>query len=401
MRLVFKLLWRHISLPQMAGYFFANLFGMFIVLFGYQFYCDVLPVFLSEDSFMKSSYVVVSKHIGSANAITMQSSAFSDDDISDLKGQEFAKKVGSFTQMLYTVHATMGINGQSIVNSEMFFESVPDDFIDVPLRDWHFSAQSNTVPIILPRSYINMYNFGYAQSRHLPKISDSMAGLIDVKIFIPNSSGGQDIYQGRVIGFSNRLTSLLVPESFMVWSNEKYAPGKLSLPQRLLLEVKNPADEKVKAYMEDNALDLENDKLQAEKMTYFLRLVVSLVMIIGLVISLLSLYVLILSIFLLVEKNVTKLENLLLIGYTPKTVALPYQCLALVLGLVVLLGSLAGLVCCRSYYMDALETLQPDMETSGIMPSVAVGLLIWLVVSVFNYLVIRRKILRIWWRKDM
>jgi hypothetical protein len=45
MRLVWKLLRQHISFSQLAGFFFANLCGMVIVLLSVQFYKDVLPVF--------------------------------------------------------------------------------------------------------------------------------------------------------------------------------------------------------------------------------------------------------------------------------------------------------------------------------------------------------------------
>ena len=48
MRLVWKLLRQHISVPQLAGFFFANLCGMVIVLLSVQFYKDVLPVFTEE-----------------------------------------------------------------------------------------------------------------------------------------------------------------------------------------------------------------------------------------------------------------------------------------------------------------------------------------------------------------
>lgn len=43
-----------------------------------------------------------------------------------------------------------------------------------------------------------------------------------------------------------------------------------------------------------------------------------------------------LSIYLLLQKNTSKLENLLLIGYSPAKVALPYQMLTLALNAVVL-----------------------------------------------------------------
>ena len=42
--LVWKLLRQHISIPQLAGFFFANLVGMSIVLLGYQFYPRPLEI---------------------------------------------------------------------------------------------------------------------------------------------------------------------------------------------------------------------------------------------------------------------------------------------------------------------------------------------------------------------
>ena len=43
MTLVWKLLRQHISVPQFAGFAFANLFGMLIVLLGYQFIATCCP----------------------------------------------------------------------------------------------------------------------------------------------------------------------------------------------------------------------------------------------------------------------------------------------------------------------------------------------------------------------
>lgn len=67
MRLVWKLLRQHISFSQLAGFFFANLCGMVIVLLSVQFYKDVLPVFTEGDSFMKERLCdskQESEHIG-------------------------------------------------------------------------------------------------------------------------------------------------------------------------------------------------------------------------------------------------------------------------------------------------------------------------------------------------
>ena len=87
--------------------------------------------------------------------------------------------------------------------------------------------------------------------------------MIDFNIFIKG-----DEYRGRVIGFSSRLNTILVPQRFMEWTNEHYAAGEVSEPNRLLLEVVNPADDRIATYFNDSGLEVEDEKLNAEKTTY-------------------------------------------------------------------------------------------------------------------------------------
>lgn len=398
MNLVWKLLRRHISIPQFVGFFFANLFGMVIVLLAVQFYHDVLPVFTAEDSFMKSDFLVVSKKIGTGSTFSGRSMSFTMAEVDDLCEQPFVTKVGQFTAAEYKLDASMGIGGQSILRSELFLESVPDDFVDVPLSQWHYEPGSNEVPVIIPRTYINMYNFGFAQTHSLPKISDAVMGMIDFRILV-RGNGRQDEFRGHVIGFTSRLSSILVPQSFMQWSNETYAPDSHSEPSRLLVEVDNPTDERVASYVERKGYELEDDRLANEKTAYFLRLVVTIVMTVGLVISLLSFYILMLSIWLLVQKNTSKLQNLLLIGYSPGQVALPYQLLTVGLNVSVLLIAFVMVVLLRRYYMTMLDVVYPQSADGSFLPTLITGALLFVFVSMLNYVAIRHKILTIWRRR--
>ncbi len=105
MSLVWKLLRQHISLPQLAGFFFANLCGMVIVLLSVQFYKDILPVFTEGDSFIKKDYIIVSKKVSTLGAFVGKSNTFSDKDIADIKAQSFTKEVGAFTPSQFKVSA--------------------------------------------------------------------------------------------------------------------------------------------------------------------------------------------------------------------------------------------------------------------------------------------------------
>ena len=207
-------------------------------------------------------------------------------------------------------------------------------------------------------------------------------------------------YKGKVIGFSSRLNTLLVPQAFMDWSNQYYAPNEHSDPTRLILQIDNPANEKFSQYTEKKGIEIENDKLNSQKTTYFLRMMVSMVMVVGLVISILSFYILMLSIYLLVQKNSSKLENLLLIGYSPNNVARPYQLLTMFLNVGVLLLAWTILYFIRDYYMGFIETLFPDIDKGNVLPAVVLGVALFLLVSICNLLAIRHKITRIWKRKE-
>lgn len=397
--MIWKLLRAHISVPQFVGFFFANLCGMIIVLLGIQFYNDVLPVFTQEDSFMKADYVMVSKHIGMGTTISGANTDFTKNEIEDVASQPFVRKVCGFTSTNYKVDAHMGISGQPVLSSELFFESVPDDFVEIDKNLWGWKEGQKEVPVIVPRTYINMYNFGYAQSHNAPKISDSVMGMIDFSIVI-KGDGKEDTYKGRVVGFSSSLSSILVPQAFMDWSNAYYAPKDEASHTRLLMQVANATDKNVSQYLEDHGMEIEQDQMNQEKIAYFLRLVVSLVLIIGLVISALSFYILMLSIYLLVQKNAQKLENLLLIGYSPSRVARPYQMLTAILNLIVLVIAIVAVMIVRSYYMTMIEDVYPELSKGSLWPMLIVAMTLFVVVTFVNVFVIRRKIIRIWYRKD-
>lgn len=394
--LIWKLLRRHISPGQLSGFFLANLFGMTIVLLGIQFYRDVLPVFTQGDSFMKKDYLIATKKISTLGSFAGKSNTFSPEEIKELKEQPFTESVGAFTPSLFHVSAGVGMQEAGIrLSTDMFFESVPDEYVDVRLDKWHFDEETDVIPIIIPRNYLNLYNFGFAQSRSLPKLSEGLMGLIQMDIRM-RGNGRTEAYKGRIVGFSNRLNTILVPQSFMDWANRTFAPDKEAQPSRLIVEVKNPADTSIADYFQKHDYETEGNNLDAGKTTYFLRLITGIVLAIGLFISILSFYILMLSIFLLLQKNSVKLENLLLIGFSPSKVALPYHLLTIGLNLLVLLLALLGVAWIRTAYMNILQTLFPQPETGSLLPCILAGTVLFLAVSLLNILVIRKKIRDIW-----
>ena len=373
MKLVWKLLRQHISIPQFVGFFFANLVGVVIILLGVQFYNDYQALD-KEDSFMKADYLIVNKKISALSGLTGKTNVFTKGDVEELGEEDFVERIGAFTPSSFNVRARFDVQGFVKFSTEMFFESVPDVFVDVQSDAWNYQEGNDEIPIILPKNYLDLYNFGYAQGKGLPKLSEGILGAMKLGIEIAGN-GHSDSYTGRIVGFSSRLNTILVPEAFMQWANRQYAStDAVKEPTRLILEVNNPTDEHITTYLQDHDYETDEDKLDASKTTYVLRIIVSIVMVIGLVISALSFYILMLSVFLLVQKNSTKLENLLLIGYSPAKVSFPYQALTIGLNVLVLILAVVILLIVRNVYLGLFESFFPDYEAPSVIPALLVGL---------------------------
>lgn len=398
MSLIWKLLRQHISIPQFLGFFLANVVGMAIILLGIQFYNDINAVYSSEDSFMREDYLIVNKKVSTLGSLTGKNSGFSEDEIDDFKNQPFVKQFGVFSPSQFVVKAGFDIEGVARFTTDMFFEAVPDNFVDVKEDGWKFSDGDNVIPIIIPKSYLDLYNFGFAQSRNMPTMSEGVLEAIKIDIYI-QGNGSLDAYKGRIFGFSNRINTLLVPQQFMDLANKKYSSGEANNPSRVILQVDNPTDERITSYIQDNDYETDTDKLDASKTNYLMKIVLSIVLLIGFVICVLAFFILLLSIYLLVEKNSAKLQNLLILGYSPAKVSWPYQLLTILLNILVVIIAIIVVMILRNWYMSLLENFFPDLERPSAMPSFIMAIGICVFMSIVNFIIIKQKVLSVWAKK--
>ena len=323
--LMWKLLKKHISPSQLVGFSLASLIGLTIVILAVQFHQDVRPIFNDEESFIRKDYLIITKAVSTAGTLLGGKSDFSPEAIADIEAQPWCRKVGKFSSNDYSLYATLGVGGIGgrAMGTMLFFESIPTEFIDVADRDWRFDPDKPEIPVIMSRDYLSLYNFGFAASQGLPQVSEGIVSSVPLE-FTLRGNGNYDTLRGRIVGFSNRLNTIVVPEEFMQWSNKRYGSGLDRAPSRLRVEVNSPCDVKMQEYLSEHGYQVAGDKMQQGKAQYFLNLIVTIVIIVGIIISLLSFFVLMLSIYLLLQKNTKKLQDLLLLGYSPAQVSRTY-----------------------------------------------------------------------------
>ena len=370
MKLLWKLLRCHLSAAQIAGFSLAGMVGMAILLSSVQAYRDIRPLFTQPDSFLRGDFLVLSKRVSALQTLGVGSTDFTPAEMEDLAAQPFTAAVGPFTAADYRISGSVGAGGMRF-STYLFFESVPDRFLDVAAGEWGYEPGSREVPIIIPRNYVNLYNYGFARSQGLPQLSEG------------------------IFRMSNRLNTILVPEAFIRWSNDRFGRGGVRNPSRVIVETSHPVDETVTEYLARKGYETEGDVRDEGRAARMLRLVAGSAAGIGLLFSVMAFYILILSIFLMLQKSRDKLSDLLLLGYAPRQAARPYVRLAVAMNLGVTLVALTATWGVRAAYLPVLETLQEDYAPAGTGLTALCAGVVCLLMSLLDAAAIRRTIARL------
>lgn len=324
-----KLLFVH----QKRGLLFIAVFGAFVgfllLLGSLQLYFDFRSVLNGDSDMSKPQYLVINKEVNLLNTLFGGQKGFSDDELSELKKVKGVRDVAGLTSSHFKISLTMGPGQSDMMQGmymELFFEAVPDEFIDVETSDWKWQEGDSLIPIIIPRDYVKLYNFGYAPTQGMPQVSESLFKLARANVTIRGPKGSAT-FKGRIAGFSERINTILAPKDFIDYANRKFAgiePGKTA-PSRVIIQCEGPATAELAAYFSQNGYQTSEESLRNSKMNSFLRITMSVLVFIGSVILLLALLSFLLYSQLLLSRSSYELETLIRIGYDYKKLVRIYM----------------------------------------------------------------------------
>jgi hypothetical protein len=285
------------------------IFGLTLVLLALQLYTSLLAVFKPEDT--AGDYLTVSKDVGLSNMLFSKKAEFSEKELEDLRNQPFVENAGSFIAGHYKVRASSDRLGFS---TDLFFESVPDQFIDNKPGAFRWHGGDDLVPIILTDQFIDMYNFGFAGANNMPQVSRSTIGLMPLKITL-EGSGGTIGFNAKVVGFSSRISSVLVPEAFMLWANKNIGRTEKENPSRIIIKVNKQHAAEVEKYFEKNDLKVDQEKMRLNKIIGIADIMVSVLVGIGIAFIIFSLVIIVMNFSLLIYQAREEINLLRLMGY--------------------------------------------------------------------------------------
>jgi len=260
-----------------------------------------------------ANFLVVNKVL---NTESYNHTTLSDSTITQLKQQSFTDDVGVLTPSCFK--ASIQSNSERFpFYTDIAFESVPSSFIDINDKNWAWDENSPYIPMIAPNMFLDFYNFEFSISQNLPQLTQDVVKMIVFKVNINNGIAPTS-FNGRIIGFSDRISSILVPQEFMEYANTHFAAHKPLQPSRIIIRTKDPGSPQLVEYLKKNNLTTDADKTRFSKYRKVVNVVVNASWITGLVMLLFALLIFTLFIQLTISSCKTEIELLLTLGASPK-----------------------------------------------------------------------------------
>ncbi len=293
---------------QIGGAAVGAVLGLGLWLLAVQTYFDFKQLLRGGEG---ATVVSLNKPVSLLNTLGGKS-IFRQHEIEELKNQSFTESLAAFTAARFKVSAS----SQMIqFYTEFFLEAVPDAWVDGGGSRFKWAEGQREIPIVLPREYLTLYNFGFAASQGLPQFTPSTIGAFAFDVTLRSTSGKVGLFSGRIVGFSDKINSILVPQNFMEWANREYGEASTSSVTRLLLVLKNGQETHFERFISEKNYELSGSRLS--RYAPLLYSVLSALVVVAILMVVLAVLVFILNYQLIVSRSAADIRLLLQLGYRP------------------------------------------------------------------------------------
>lgn len=318
--MISKLTKHNYSKTQLFGAAAGSLIGLVLLISIAQFYVEMKTILDENSDLIDPEFLVINKKISILETFNFKSSTFSESEISNIKEQSWAEKAEGFISNQFALSAYTDSDRFPDFYTDLFFEAIPNEYLDVKDDRWKWEEEKNTIPVILPKDYLNLYNFGFAPSQGLPQISASTIALVNFK-FKLRGQGKNKEFKGKILGFSNRINSILVPWDFLSWANKEYGSGEKNKSSRLVVVTHEPTNPEIINFLNENNYETILEKLKGSRLNIILKFIITFLGSLGFFIILLAFSVFILSFQLLISKSAENIRKLKWLGYHYKEIS--------------------------------------------------------------------------------
>jgi hypothetical protein len=385
-----KVLFQNQDKTQLTIAVLGSIIGMLFLISSIHYLIRVNE-FGKGEEILGPNTMIVQKKVSNSSSFNLTKTDFSVNEIERFKNEPFVADAQAVICNNFNVLLLTDDKFVPKFSSDVFLQTVNSKFLDVPADKWNWNEGDTIVPIVMPRDFLVMLNT-FMSASGIPQVSEDLAKDIKFKLRISNEIK-KDFVTAKIVGFTNEIPSLLVPETFMKYANQKYATVKETKITNVMISSKEGEFGKMEKFLEERGLESRKSQVVIGKLKSIVSTLFVVLLLISFVTVLVSSLVLIQYMQLLIATNQYQIRTLLRLGYNPRKIILLFT---------KYLGFTFGMVSVLAFSMFLLEKILIDnlLEKGGITishsisPISMVSVFISFCIFVFiSYLVARRKIM--------
>lgn len=286
--------------------------GVLLLLASVQMYINIDQL-LNKNNSRKDGFdfIPITKMITNQNM--GRDNHFETTEINEIKKQPFIEDAAPLIPNTFKVTAEAG--SMIPFSSDIFLEAINNNFIDTVPPNFTWNEGQEVVPVIFSSDFLEMYNM-FAPSGGLPQISPETATSIQIYLHCEGRAG-QKTFRTNIVAFSDRVNSLLVPESFLNWANKTLSGIESPKSSRIFIKTKDASSEDLVKFLEQKKYRVNKERTMLGRSKPLIQGIVSGLGLFGLLVVVLSLMVFSFYLQLVVARSKDNLQLLLAIGYSP------------------------------------------------------------------------------------
>ena len=321
-----------------------------------------------------TKYTTIYKQTSLFSSFKQNLNNFSETEIKEITEELNLINYGIFNSSSFRVVGSIELPGMSKIATDLFFESIPDEMLDIQFPD---DIAEDIIPIIIPKTYLNLYNLGFSRSQGLPSVSPA---IIKTLVFNLDLYGEKHVQcKGKIAGFTTRYNTLLIPDKILKALNQELSPTKKIEPIKIAINYNPNQESTIYATLDKMNIEVE------ENSSYFNHLQKTGTILLA-SISLLSFLIISLSGLLIInqrntaiEKKSTYITRCYEMGYNPKQLIGQFLRPSTVETMVIVIPALIFSALLRLQFLQIMGdscTIQP-FAISTIL-TICAGVLLWL-----------------------
>ncbi len=364
--------------------------GVLLLLCSIQMYININHL-LKDKNPKKNGYDFISVTKTITNANMASDNRFNDADLKEMQQQSFIADAAPLMANQFRVKASAG----NIIpfSTDLFLESLQDNFIDTVPPSFNWQEGQKDVPIIFSADFLEMYNV-FAPGQDLPQLSAETISSISI-ILECHGPGGIQSFRGHIVALSDRINSVLVPQNFMLSANKNFGGVTNAPASRIYIKTKDANNPQLLQFLENKNYRVNKDKTKFGRIKQILQAIVSGLAGFGVLVILLAMMLFSFYLQLMIAKSKENLQLLLILGYSPKWLSKTVAKKWITVYIIILIVALAITALLHYGFQHFLMNNRNDLPAFIHWIVIATALIL-LILSVFiNYKLINKLLLKI------